>query len=149
MFTGPTALAFLIGFVVPFSFGIYLSFTRVSTWVTNATWVGFSNYLKILDDDYFLHSLWYTTAFAVVTTVLINVVAFAIAYMLTKAIKGRDLFRSVFFMPNLIGGIVLGYVLVAPAQRPARGGGSGRSPTRRPTASGAWWRCCRGSRWAT
>jgi raffinose/stachyose/melibiose transport system permease protein len=109
LFTGPTVLAFLIGFVVPFVFGIYLSFTRFHV-VTSAKWVGFSNYAKILEDDYFLHSLWYTTAFAVITTIAINVIAFAIAYLLTKAIKGRDLFRSVFFMPNLIGGIVLGYV---------------------------------------
>lgn len=109
LFAGPTVAAFMIGFVVPFTLGIYLSFTRFTT-VTSARWVGLSNYARILGDTTFLHSLWYTAAFALVTTVLINVLAFAVAYLLTKAIKGANLFRSVFFMPNLIGGIVLGYI---------------------------------------
>lgn len=109
LFTGPTVAAFCIGFVVPFIMGVYLSFTKFTT-VTNATWVGFTNYKRVFTDPIFLHSLWYTTAFTIVTAVIINVAAFAVAYMLVKAIKGSNLFRSVFFMPNLIGGIVLGYI---------------------------------------
>lgn len=109
LFAGPTLAAFMIGFVIPFVLGVYLSFTRFRT-VTKAKWIGLENYTKIFGDEVFLHSLWYTAAFVVVTTVIINVAAFAIAYMLVKAFKGRNLFRSAFFMPNLIGGIVLGYI---------------------------------------
>lgn len=108
LFAGPTTLAFMIGFVVPFGLGIYLSFTKFTT-VTRSTWVGVDNYVRLIGDQTFLHSLWYTSAFALVTSVIINVAAFAVAYMLVKAIRGSNLFRSVFFMPNLIGGIVLGY----------------------------------------
>ena len=89
--------------------GVYLSFCKFST-VTDATFVGVSNYQNTITDPEFLHALVYTILFTIVTTVVINVVAFAIAYMLTKAIKGSTLFRSVFFMPNLIGGIILGYI---------------------------------------
>ncbi|WP_105566112.1 carbohydrate ABC transporter permease [Microbacterium halophytorum] len=109
LFAGPTLAAFLIGFVVPFVLGVYLSFTEFRT-VTKAEWVGVENYAKLLGDEVFLHSLWYTTAFVIVTTVLVNVIAFAIAYLLVKSFRGRNIFRSVFFMPNLIGGIVLGYI---------------------------------------
>lgn len=109
LFTGPTLAAFLIGFVVPFALGVYLSFTTFTT-VDRSTWVGLENYAKLLGDELFLHSLWYTSAFALVTTVAINVIAFAIAYFLVKKFRGSQLYRSVFFMPNLIGGIVLGYI---------------------------------------
>jgi raffinose/stachyose/melibiose transport system permease protein len=109
LFAGPTVAAFIIGFVVPFVLGVYLSFTKFTT-VTDSQWVGFKNYTRVFTDDVFVHSLWYTAAFAVLTTVLINVIGFSVAYMLVKAIKGSNLFRSVFFMPNLIGGIVLGYI---------------------------------------
>lgn len=109
LFTGPTVAAFIIGFVVPFALGVYLSFTEFRT-VTRSTWVGLDNYAKLIGDEVFLHSLGYTTLFAIVTTVLINVFAFAIAYLLVKRFRGMNTFRSVFFMPNLIGGIVLGYI---------------------------------------
>ena len=109
LFTGPTLAAFMIGFVVPFALGVYLSFTEFRT-VTKSTWVGLDNYAKLLGDDIFLHSLWYTAAFAIVTTIIINVGAFTLAFFLVKTFRGRNLFRSVFFMPNLIGGIVLGYI---------------------------------------
>ena len=109
LFALPTFAAFVIGFLVPFAMGVYLSFCKFST-VTDATFVGVSNYQNIITDPEFLHALVYTVLFTIVTTVVINVVAFAIAYMLTKAIKGSTLFRSVFFMPNLIGGIILGYI---------------------------------------
>jgi raffinose/stachyose/melibiose transport system permease protein len=109
LFALPTFAAFVIGFLVPFAMGVYLSFCKFST-VTDAKFVGVSNYQNIITDPEFLHALVYTVLFTIVTTVVINVVAFAIAYMLTKAIKGSTLFRSVFFMPNLIGGIILGYI---------------------------------------
>ena len=109
LFTGPTVLAFCIGFVVPFVMGVYLSFTKFNT-ITSATWVGMANYTRVFTDPVFLHSLWYTTAFTIVTAVIINVAAFFVAYILVKAIKGANIFRSVFFMPNLIGGIILGYI---------------------------------------
>ena len=109
LFALPTFAAFIIGFVVPFIMGVYLSFCEFTT-VTDGEWVGLKNYDKALQDKEFLHALGFSTAFTIVTTIVINVVAFAIAYMLTKAIKGSNLFRSVFFMPNLIGGIILGYI---------------------------------------
>lgn len=109
LFALPTFAAFIIGFLVPFIMGVYLSFCEFTT-VTDGEWVGLKNYGKALKDKEFLHALGFSTAFTIVTTIVINVIAFAIAYMLTKAIKGSTLFRSVFFMPNLIGGIVLGYI---------------------------------------
>ena len=109
LFALPTFAAFIIGFLVPFIMGVYLSFCEFTT-VTDGEWVGLKNYGKALKDKEFLHALGFSTAFTIVTTIVINVIAFTIAYMLTKAIKGSTLFRSVFFMPNLIGGIVLGYV---------------------------------------
>ena len=109
LFALPTFAAFIIGFLVPFIMGVYLSFCEFTT-VTDGEWVGLKNYGKALKDKEFLHALGFSTAFTIVTTIVINVIAFAIAYMLTKAIKGSTLFRSVFFMPNLIGGIILGYI---------------------------------------
>ena len=109
LFALPTFAAFIIGFLVPFIMGIYLSFCEFTT-VTDGEWAGLKNYTKALKDKEFLHALGFSTAFTIVTTIVINVIAFAIAYMLTKAIKGSTLFRSVFFMPNLIGGIILGYI---------------------------------------
>ena len=109
IFLAPTLIAFTIGFIAPFILGIYLSFCEFTT-VTDAKWVGIKNYLKIWGDASFVHSLWYTALFTVVTVILINVLGFAIALMLTKKIRGTNVFRTVFFMPNLIGGIVLGYI---------------------------------------
>jgi raffinose/stachyose/melibiose transport system permease protein len=109
VFVLPTLAAFLIGFIIPFLEGIYLSFCKFTT-VNNAKWVGFSNYVRGLTDATFSHSFWFTVAFAVVSTVLINVLAFFVALTLTRNIKGTNVFRTIFFMPNLIGGIVLGYI---------------------------------------
>ncbi len=109
IFVLPTFVAFMIGFVIPFIMGIYLSFCKFTT-VTDAKLVGFSNYLKVFQDPTFVHSLWYTALFTVVSVITINLFAFTIAMLLTKAIKGTNVFRTVFFMPNLIGGIVLGYI---------------------------------------
>lgn len=114
IFALPTMIAFTIGFIVPFLYGIFLSFCKFTT-VTDWKWVGFENYTKIFFingklDTSFIHSIWYTALFTVVSVLIINVVAFAIAMALTKGIKGTNLFRTVFFLPNLIGGIVLSYI---------------------------------------
>ena len=110
VFVLPTLLAFTIGFIVPFIMGVYLSFCKFTT-VTDAKFVGLQNYVKIFTEDgTFGHALWYTTAFTIVSVVLINVSGFAVAMLLTKKIRGTNVFRTVFFMPNLIGGIILGYV---------------------------------------
>lgn len=109
LFLLPTFAAFCIGFLYPFLKGAFLSFCKfklTSQW----TWVGFDNYVKAFSDSSFLHAFWYTALFALVSVAFINVLAFTVAYFLTKGIKGSNLFRTVFFMPNLIGGIVLGYI---------------------------------------
>jgi len=109
-FTLPTILAFLISFFIPFLLGIYLSFTKFTT-VTNSQWIGVSNYIHAFTDDKnFLNAMIFTAKFAVVSVALINVFAFSLALLLTRSIKGTNAFRTVFFMPNLIGGIVLGYI---------------------------------------
>ena len=105
----PTAAAFTVFFIFPFIMGVYLSFCSFTT-VKDAKWIGFSNYTKIWGDPTFVHALWYTALFSIIAVVSINVLAFAIALLLTKGIKGTNIFRTVFFMPNLIGGIVLGYI---------------------------------------
>ena len=109
LFALPTLVAFTIGFIIPFAMGIYLSFCKFTT-VTDAKFVGLSNYTKIFGDETFVHSLWYTALFTIVSVLAINFFAFVIAMLLTKGIKGTNFFRTVFFMPNLIGGIVLGYI---------------------------------------
>ena len=109
IFALPTLLAFIIGFVIPFIMGIYLSFCNFRT-VNDATWVGFQNYIQIWGDETFVHAFWYTALFALASLVFINVIALLIAMALTRGIRGTNTFRTVFFMPNLIGGIVLGYI---------------------------------------
>ena len=114
LFMIPTFVAFAIGFLIPFLYGIFLSFCKFTT-VVDFKWIGLQNYTKILYvngklDTTFIHSLWYTTLFTIVTMLIINFVAFAIALLLTKGIRGTNLFRTSFFLPNLIGGIVLSYV---------------------------------------
>ena len=109
IFALPTFAAFTIGFIIPFVLGVYLSFCEFTT-VTDATFVGFKNYIRIWGDATFIHALWYTSLFTVVSVITINVLAFAVAMLLTKGIKGTNIFRTVFFMPNLIGGIILGYI---------------------------------------
>ena len=109
LFVLPTLAAFLIAFVVPFVMGLYLSFCKFTT-VTNAKFVGLDNYVRAFSNKGFLSALGFTVAFAVVAIVTINVLGFLLALLLTRKIPGRNLFRTVFFMPNLIGGIVLGYI---------------------------------------
>ena len=109
VFVLPTLIAFTIAFFVPFILGIVLSFTRFTT-VTDAKWVGLENYIKVFSNNDFLQALWFTVGFALVSILTINVFAFLLALLLTRGIKGTNLFRTIFFMPNLIGGIVLGYI---------------------------------------
>ena len=109
LFLLPVVAAFIIGFVWPFFQGIYLSFCKFKT-TSDATLIGFSNYSRALADQSFVHSFWYSALFAITSLVFINIPAFAVAYVLTQDIKGSNIFRTVFFMPNLIGGIVLGYI---------------------------------------
>ena len=109
VFVLPVAIAFVIGFIVPFVEGLYLSFCQFTT-INKANFVGFRNYIEAFQDAQFWDSMKFTCSFTVVSTVLINACAFAIALALTNEIRGTNLFRSVFFMPNLIGGIVLGYI---------------------------------------
>ena len=116
IFLLPLMAAFCIGFVWPFIQGIYLSFCTFTT-TSNAKLNGimnnkafFSNYIKAFNDPTFVRAFWYSALFAVVSLIIINVLAFTVAYFLTKELKGSNLFRTVFFMPNLIGGIVLGYI---------------------------------------
>jgi raffinose/stachyose/melibiose transport system permease protein len=109
-FTLPTLIAFAIAFFIPFILGIYLSFTKFRT-VTNSQWVGFVNYVHAFTDNTnFLNATIFTVKFALVSVVLINIFAFGLALLLTRALRGTNIFRTVFFMPNLIGGIVLGYI---------------------------------------
>jgi len=109
IFVFPTLVAFIIGFIVPFILGIGLSFCEFTT-VTDAKFVGLSNYVKAIRDPDFFHSFWFTALFAVVSLAVINVFAFLLALALTQKMKGTNVFRTIFFMPNLIGGIVLGYI---------------------------------------
>ena len=109
VFVLPTLAAFCIGFIYPFVQGLYLSFCKFTT-IKKATFVGFKNYAYAIGDSGFWQAFGFTAAFTVVSTILINVIAFMIALALTSKIKGANLYRTVFFMPNLIGGIVLGYI---------------------------------------
>ena len=109
IFVIPTLGAFIIGFIIPFVQGLYLSFCQFTT-VDNAKWVGLSNYKKVFLDASFGNSFKFTVAFAIVSVLTINVLAFCLALLLTRKLKGTNVFRTVFFMPNLIGGIVLGYI---------------------------------------
>ena len=109
VFLLPTFAAFVIGFIIPFVQGVYLSFCKFQT-INKTTFIGISNYVKAFADTQFTQAFWFTVRFTVVSTLLINVIALMIALLLTRGIKGTNLFRTVFFMPNLIGGIVLGYI---------------------------------------
>ena len=110
VFVLPTLIAFLIAFVIPFVLGVVLSFTEFRT-VADAKFVGLENYIRAFSDDtLFLDSLWFTVKFAVVSVIGINVIAFILALLFTRNLPGTNFFRTVFFMPNLIGGIVLGYI---------------------------------------
>lgn len=106
----PTVIAFVVSFFIPFLLGIYLSFTKFTT-VTDSQWVGVSNFIRaVTEDDTFINAAKFTVKFALVSVVSINLFAFLLALLLTRKIRGTNTFRTVFFMPNLIGGIILGYI---------------------------------------
>ena len=110
VFALPTAACFAVAFLIPFAMGLYLSFTKFTT-VTNAQWCGLENYIRAFSQDTtFLNSLWFTVKFTVVSVITVNIIAFFLAMLLCRGIRGTNLFRTVFFMPNLIGGIVPGYI---------------------------------------
>ena len=110
IFVMPTLLAFLIAFIIPFVLGLFLSFTEFTT-VSHWNFIGIENYKRIFtDDNTFLPALWFTVRFSLISVITINLLAFALALMLTREVPGTKLYRTVFFMPNLIGGIVLGYI---------------------------------------
>ena len=109
IFVLPTFLAFVIGFILPFIEGLYLSFCQFTT-VKDAKFIGIGNYQRIFTDSTFTNSFKFTVLFAVASIVLINVIAFILALLMTRKLKGTNIFRTIFFMPNLIGGIVLGYI---------------------------------------
>ncbi len=110
VFVLPTLGVFAVLFIIPFAMGIFLSFTHFKT-VDSSEWVGLANYIRIFTtDETFLNALWLTVKFTVVSVISVNIIAFLTALLLTKGLKGTNLFRTVFFMPNLIGGIVLGHI---------------------------------------
>ncbi len=109
IFVLPTLAAFIIGFVYPFFSGIYLSFCKFRT-TKDAVFIGLDNYIKAFQNEGFLRSFWFTALFVVVSVIAINLIAFFVAYVLTLGIRGSNIFRTIFFMPNLIGGIILGYI---------------------------------------
>lgn len=109
IFALPTTAAFIIAFLLPFIMGIYLSFTSFTT-ISDAEFTGLSNYIEAFTNGDFLNSLWFTVKFTIVSVISVNLIAFTLAMLLTRSIKLRSFFRTVFFMPNLIGGIVLGYI---------------------------------------
>lgn len=109
LFVLPTFAAFVMAFIIPFIMGIWLSFCKFTT-VSNAKWSGLGNYRRAFSNSDFTNALWFTVKFTVVSVITVNVFAFLLALLLTKGIKGTNIFRTIFFMPNLIGGIVLGYI---------------------------------------
>ncbi len=109
VFLLPTLAAFIIGFIWPFIWGIYLSFHKFTT-ISKTTFVGLSNYVKVFQDATFVEAFWFTAKFTIVSTIVINIIAFMLALALTRGLRGTNIFRTVFFLPNLIGGIVLGYI---------------------------------------
>ena len=108
-FIGPTLLAFTIAFIVPFIMGIVLSFAHFTT-MEDVSWVGFSNYIRAFSNPDFINALGFSALFTVVSVIIINVTAFFLALLLTRGYRGTNVFRTMIFMPNLIGGIVLGYI---------------------------------------
>jgi raffinose/stachyose/melibiose transport system permease protein len=109
IFVLPTFIAFGFAFLIPFVSGLYLSFCKFTT-MLNPEWVGIKNYINIFSNRDFINAFYFTVKFAVASIISINFFAFVLALVLTRKVKGTNLFRTVFFMPNLIGGIILGYI---------------------------------------
>ena len=110
MFAGPGTILFFCVVIVPFLYGVYLTFTSWDGVSANKPWVGLTNYAAAFADKDYWAALGRTAVYSVFAVILINVLAFFLAYLVTSGVKGQNFFRSGFFVPNLIGGIVLGYV---------------------------------------
>ena len=110
MFAGVTTLIFAAVVIVPFIYGLYLTFTSWDGVSRSKPFVGFANYIATFQDSAFWAALGRTFIYSFVAVILVNVVAFILAYLVTRGVKGQNFFRAGFFVPNLIGGIVLGYV---------------------------------------
>ena len=110
MFAGPAALLFIGVVVLPFIYGLYLTFTNWDGVSKSKPFVGFANYMSAFQDVAFWQALGRTFIYSVIAVIFVNIVAFGLAYLVTSGIKGQNFFRAAFFIPNLIGGIVLGYI---------------------------------------
>lgn len=109
LFLSPILLAFLFVIVLPLFYGIYYSFTNWNG-IGTPVFKGFSNYARILTDVDFRNSIFFTVKFVIASVIIINTVGLALALLVTQEIKGKTLFRTIFFMPNLIGGLILGFI---------------------------------------
>lgn len=110
LFTGPTLLAFFAVIVIPFLYGIYLTFFQWDGISSAMPFVGMNNYADVLEDEKFWTSIWLTIKYVLASVILINVIAFALAMLVTSGIRGQNFYRTAFFTPNLIGGLVLGFI---------------------------------------
>ena len=110
MFAGPATILFCAVVILPFVYGLYLTFTSWDGISTTKPFVGISNYIAAFQDTAYWQAMGRTVIYSVISVILVNIVAFLLAYMVTSGIKGQNFFRAGFFVPNLIGGIVLGYV---------------------------------------
>ena len=110
LFAGVTTFLFVAVVIVPFFYGLYLTFTRYDGVSTSKPFVGLDNYIAAFGDTDYWVSLGRTFVFSAIAVILVNLFAFVLAYMVTTGIRGQNFFRAGFFIPNLIGGIVLGYV---------------------------------------
>jgi raffinose/stachyose/melibiose transport system permease protein len=110
MFAGPAAILFCAVVLIPFVYGFYLTFTSWDGIAKSKPFVAFANYAAAFQDGDYWVALGRTAIYTVISVVLVNIVAFLLAYLVTSGVKGQNFFRAGFFIPNLIGGIVLGYV---------------------------------------
>ncbi len=110
LFVLPCLIAFLMVIIVPFALGVYYSMTDWDGVRQNITWVGFENFKSMFSEPQFIHSFLKTMQYTVINILLVNIVGFGLALLVTSNIKGRNIYRAGFFVPNLIGGIVLGYI---------------------------------------
>ena len=109
LFLAPVVVALFMVVIVPLFYGIYYSFTNWDG-INPAEFVGVKNYIALFSDPEFVNSLWFTTKFAVVSVILINVLGLGLALLVTQNLKGSNILRTIFFMPNLIGGLILGFI---------------------------------------
>lgn len=110
IFVGPILLAFIVVVIIPMIVGIYFSFTDWNGISNTPNWLGIDNYVQAFSDEGFKDAFIFTALFAIVSVFTINIMGFSLALLVTKKMKISNILRSVFFMPNLIGGIILGFV---------------------------------------